>query len=136
MYKNSMKIHNGVIILIRGSLLVELNFDLKVMGSKWRHVPIKTEGGIAGMFAELGFATFEADGKLKLTSIVQLKIKMEVDQDKVTISGGGLCWWYTVRQICKSEVKDSITLFGKKGVSVKPSNSNLMSKFTMANSHL
>ena len=41
------------------------------------------------MFAKLGFATFEADGKLKLTATVQLKIKVEVDQDKVTISGGG-----------------------------------------------
>ena len=46
MYKNSMKMHNSVIILIRGSLLVELNFDLKVVGSKWRHVPIKTEGAL------------------------------------------------------------------------------------------
>ena len=100
-YKSSMKIHNGVIIVIRGSLPVELNFDLKVIGSKWRHVPIKTEGGIAGMFAKLGFATFEADSKLKLTACaeslrltVQLEIKMEVDKDKVTIcGGGGVCWW-------------------------------------------
>ena len=40
------------------------------------------------MFAEFGFTTFEADDKLKLAATVQLKIKMEVDQDKVIIAGG------------------------------------------------